>query len=110
MYVINPNESRSHHRPARGLVLTCAIATFAALFASSASASVTLNPEITDSRAIAEANNEVTLAQKVHAAYWRGRTCSTPACKAARPSGLTDVASFGLAAFGGVWFSRRRSS
>ncbi|MFB0977988.1 MAG: hypothetical protein QMC73_10015 [Myxococcota bacterium] len=110
MYVRNANENRCHHHPARGLVLICVLATFAALFASSASASATLNPEITDSRAIPEANNELTLAQKVQAAYWRGRTCSTPACKAARPSGLTDVASFGLAALGGVWFSRRRSS
>jgi hypothetical protein len=110
MYLSNANENRNPRHPARGLVLTCAIATFAAFFPASASASATLNAEITDSRRIAEANREVSLAQKVQAAYWRGRTCSTPACKAAPPSGLADVASFGLAAFGGVWISRRRAS
>ena len=63
-----------------------------------------------DPQAIAAARSELTLEQRVQAAYWRGRTCSTPACKAARSSGMADVAGFGLAAFGGVWLSRRRTS
>lgn len=50
-----------------------------------------------------------TLGQKLQAAYWRGRTCSTPACKAARPGSIAHVASFGLAAFGGIWLGRRRA-
>lgn len=49
-----------------------------------------------------------TFAQRFQAAYWRDRTCSTPACRSARPSTLTEVASFGFAAFGGAWLCRRR--
>ena len=52
---------------------------------------------------------ELTTAQKLRAAYWRGRTCTTALCKSPRPGGIAEVASFGLAAFGGVWISRRRS-
>jgi hypothetical protein len=47
--------------------------------------------------------------QKPQAAYWRGRTCTAALCKSPRPGGIADVASFGLAAFGGAWISRRRS-
>ncbi len=52
---------------------------------------------------------EPTPAQKLRAAYWRGRTCTTALCKSPRPGGIAEVASFGLAAFGGAWISRRRS-
>lgn len=48
------------------------------------------------------------LTQKLQAAYWRGRSCTTPACKSPRPGTIAEVASFGLAAFGGAWISRRR--
>jgi len=47
--------------------------------------------------------------QKLQAAYWRGRTCTAALCKSPRPGGIADAASFGLAAFGGAWISRRRS-
>ncbi|MBW2391656.1 MAG: hypothetical protein JRG89_24960 [Deltaproteobacteria bacterium] len=53
--------------------------------------------------------DEPTTAQKLRAAYWRGRTCTTALCRSPRPGGFAEVASFGLAAFGGVWISRRRS-
>lgn len=52
---------------------------------------------------------ETSFADQVRFAYWRGRTCTTPACSAARPSGLADVAGFGFAAVGGVLISRRRA-
>ncbi|MCP4037301.1 MAG: hypothetical protein GY733_10220 [bacterium] len=52
---------------------------------------------------------EPSLAQKARFAYWRGRTCMTPGCKAGRPGSVTDVASFAVAAFGGVLLSRRRA-
>ena len=58
----------------------------------------------------ATASDRRSFGQKLQAAYWRGRTCSTPACKAAQPSSVSHVASFALAAFGGVWISRRRAS
>jgi hypothetical protein len=54
------------------------------------------------------AGYERTLRQKLQAAYWRGRSCTTPACKSPRPGTIAEVASFGLAAFGGAWISRRR--
>ncbi len=41
--------------------------------------------------------------------YWRGRYCTTTNCKSPRPGGLAEVVSFGLAAFGGAWLSRRRT-
>ena len=59
--------------------------------------------------AVAASFGDRSFGQKIQAAYWRGRTCSTPACKAARPSSIAHVASFGLAAFGGIWIGRRRS-
>lgn len=54
------------------------------------------------------AGYERTIRQQLQAAYWRGRKCATPACKSPRPGGFAEVASFGLAAFGGAWISRRR--
>jgi hypothetical protein len=54
-------------------------------------------------------NEEPTAAQKLRAAYWRGRTCTTALCKSPRPGGIAEVAGFGFAAFGGAWISRRRS-
>ncbi len=50
-----------------------------------------------------------TPSQKLRAAYWRGRYCTSPTCKSPRPGGLAHVVSFGLAAFGGAWLSRRRT-
>jgi len=49
-------------------------------------------------------------AEKVRFAYWQDRSCKTPACNAARPAGLADIASFGIAALGGVLLSRRHPS
>ncbi|MCH7868571.1 MAG: hypothetical protein IH881_12830 [Myxococcales bacterium] len=58
---------------------------------------------------VAAAIDGRTLSQKIQAAYWRGRMCTTSACKAAQPSSFAHVASFGLAAFGGAWIYRRRA-
>jgi hypothetical protein len=55
------------------------------------------------------AGYEPTPVQRLRAATWRGRTCTTALCKSPRPGGIAEVASFGLAALGGAWISRRRS-
>ncbi|MDP6979324.1 MAG: hypothetical protein QF570_12090 [Myxococcota bacterium] len=52
--------------------------------------------------------HESSFAREVQLAWWRGRTCETPACRSARRGNFIDVASFGLAAAGGVLLARRR--
>lgn len=101
-----PNSTRSHAPRVR---LAAAIIGCALLFGAPVQASDVSDLEIVNASATTSADHGSSLAQKVRAAYWRGRTCTTPACTSGRPSGLADVASFGLAAVGGVWFSRRRS-
>ncbi len=91
-----------------GLLTTIAISvTFTAassLGAAPARASDTSAPTNTELSPPAESS----FAREVQLAWWRGRTCETPACGAARRGNLLDVASFGLAAAGGVLFARRR--
>lgn len=92
-------------------LLTMTLVTTATLAAGTASPahSAEREGEAAGTRTIASQSADPTFAERVQAMYWRGRTCATPACKAARPSGIAEVASFGLAAFGGAWFSRRRT-
>ena len=67
----------------------------------------TLDPAL--SSVATQARYEPTPAERLRAAEWRGRTCTAALCKSRRPGGIAEVASFGVAAFGGVWISRRRS-
>lgn len=92
-------------------LLAMILVTTAALVAGAAPPANSAEREGNDAgaRTIAAQVADPTFAEQVQAMYWRGRTCTTPACKAARPSGIAEVASFGLAAFGGAWFSRRRT-
>ena len=87
---------------------TAAVSTL--LFAVCAAPALAVDLDTFDrAKVVATSFDDPTLGQIIQAAYWRGRTCSTPACNAARPSSIAHVASFGLAAFGGIWIGRRRS-
>jgi hypothetical protein len=62
-------------------------------------------------RLLASSPGEPSITDQLRAAYWRGRVCTTATCKSPPPGGgLAEVTSFGLAAFGGVYLSRRRAS
>ncbi len=60
--------------------------------------------------ATSETEESRSLIERAQFAYWKGRTCALPTCGPPRPGTVADVASFGAAAFAGVWYSRRRKS
>jgi len=94
------HRSKGHHLVRRLIALSATAACQFVLFSSDAIA------EPSD----AALASPPSLAERAEFAYWRGRICTTPACKRARPASTLDIASFGLVALGGAWYARRRAA